>query len=400
MLLLADSAVFALVFALYHLPVEAVGYALAICAAAHAALLALDYRKCGKKRRRLEGLRREILITPDNLPEPESDLEAEYQELLRILYREKSRLQDTLENQYKDLVEYYTIWAHQIKSPIAAMSLILQGETLPCEAGARREPQQRRGPAPALSEEHEGPAIRAADARQEPPPKAVCPALSEADARREPLTEDACPARSEADEDQEPPTEAVCPALLEEPTRQALSTELRRIEQYVEMVLCYLRLDAGSTDYVIREYDLDSILRQAIRRQASFFIRKKISLNYKPVGVSVITDEKWLLFVIEQILSNALKYTASGSVTITLEPPKTLCVRDTGIGIAPEDLPRVFEKGYTGYNGRTDKKASGIGLYLCRRICGNLGHRIRIDSAPGEGTRVYLELWREELEAE
>ena len=90
----------------------------------------------------------------------------------------------------------------------------------------------------------------------------------------------------------------------------------------------------------------------------------------------MLTDEKWLLFVLEQVLSNALKYTPSGSVAIDLESPKTLCIRDTGIGIAPEDLPRVFEKGYTGYNGRSDKKASGIGLYLCRRICRNLGHTI------------------------
>ena len=119
-----------------------------------------------------------------------------------------------------------------------------------------------------------------------------------------------------------------------------------------------------------------------------------MKLRYEPVNTRVITDEKWLLFVVEQVLSNAVKYTpAGGSVTIDLEQPKTLCIRDTGIGIAPEDLPRIFEKGYTGYNGRNDKKASGIGLYLCRRICHNLGHRITANSSLDSGTviRIHLE---------
>ncbi len=109
--------------------------------------------------------------------------------------------------------------------------------------------------------------------------------------------------------------------------------------------------------------------------------------------MKVLTDGKWLTFVIEQLLSNALKYTNTGSITIEQEYPMILCIRDTGIGIAPEDLPRVFEKSYTGYNGRTDKKASGIGLYLCKRICDNLGHHITIESSLESGTvaRINLE---------
>lgn len=126
----------------------------------------------------------------------------------------------------------------------------------------------------------------------------------------------------------------------------------------------------------------------------------RLRLEYTPLNVSVITDEKWLLFVIEQVLSNALKYTRSGSVSITLEAPKTLCIRDTGIGIAPEDLPRVFEKGFTGCNGRTDKRATGIGLYLCRRILEKLGHTIAITSTVGEGTTVRIGLQQDALEVE
>ena len=114
----------------------------------------------------------------------------------------------------------------------------------------------------------------------------------------------------------------------------------------------------------------------------------------------VLTDEKWLSFVIEQVLSNALKYTPQGGVSVYVEEPKTLCIRDTGIGIAPEDLPRVFERGYTGLQGRADKRASGIGLYLCRRVCDALGHTITARSAPGEGTEIRIGLRRRGLTIE
>ena len=171
-----------------------------------------------------------------------------------------------------------------------------------------------------------------------------------------------------------------------------LSVELARVEQYVDMVLCYLRLDTDTRDYVIAVYDLDDILRQALRKFAGQFIGKKIHLDYQPLNAQIMTDEKWLLFVIEQILSNALKYTQQGCVSIYLESPKILCIRDTAMGIAAEDLPRIFEKGYTGYNGRTDKKASGLGLYLCARICRNLGHGISAESEPDKGTVIKLNL--------
>ena len=162
------------------------------------------------------------------------------------------------------------------------------------------------------------------------------------------------------------------------------------------MVLCYLRLDSNSSDLVIKEYDLDSIVKQAVRKFSSQFIRRQLKLVYKPLEKTVLTDEKWLLFVIEQIISNAVKYTLSGGVEIYCEEPLTLCIRDTGIGIAPEDIPRIFEKGYTGCNGRLDKKASGIGLYLCRRICGKLGHKITAESGDS-GTVIKLFLERRRL---
>ena len=159
----------------------------------------------------------------------------------------------------------------------------------------------------------------------------------------------------------------------------------------VGMVMVYLRLTGGS-DLVLREYELDAIVRRAVRRFAGEFIGRKLKLCYEPLNVSCVTDEKWLLFVIEQVLSNALKYTRAGSITIELEAPKTLVIRDTGIGVAPEDLPRIFEKGYTGYNGRGDQKASGLGLYLCRTICKRLGHTITASSVPDHGTAIRITL--------
>ena len=204
------------------------------------------------------------------------------------------------------MLNYYTLWAHQIKTPIASMRLSLQ---------------------------------------QEDTPKA----------------------------------------------RQLLQ-ELSRAEQYVGMVMVYLRLTDGGSDFVLRTCDLDAIVRQAVRRFAGEFITRKLKLCYEPLNAACVTDEKWLLFVVEQVLSNALKYTREGSITITMEHPKTLVIRDTGIGIAPEDLPRIFEKSYTGYNGRGDQKASGLGLYLCRTICRKLGHSITAESALDEGTAIRIGL--------
>lgn len=316
LMFLAFCAVFAGIFALYGLPLAAVGYAAAICAFIGAVAVVCDFLAFSRKHRRLLLLQREITVTDAHIPLPAGRLEADYQAVIRTLYADKAQLESRMNDRIADLMEYYTLWAHQVKTPIAAMRLILQSE-------GNHLPQQ-----------------------------------------------------------------------------QELTEELQRIEQYAEMVLCYLRLDAGSTDYVIRESDLDAIIRQAVRGYASQFIRKKIRLDYEPPTCRVLTDEKWLLFVIGQVLSNALKYTKSGTISIRLEHPRTLCIRDTGIGITPEDLPRIFEKGFTGYNGRADKKASGIGLYLCRRICENLGHRITAESKIGVGTAIRIDLASAELETE
>ena len=304
----------AAVFSLYQLPLYAVGYAALLCGALALLWLALDFFFYSRRHRRLTALQREIDVTLAHLPEPRDLLDADWRALIRTLDEAKRTAQADGERRYTATVEYFTVWVHQIKTPIAAMRLLLQ----------------------------------------------------------------------EADT----------------PENRALSEELMHIEQYVEMVLGYLRLDSDSTDYVLRRCELDTIVRQSVRKYAALFIRKKIRLDYQRVNCTVLTDEKWLAFVIEQILSNALKYTRSGSVTIRLEAPCTLVIADTGIGIPPDELPRVFERGYTGCNGRTVKRATGLGLYLCKRILTQLGHGIDIRSAPGEGTAVRICLEEHDLEVE
>lgn len=181
------------------------------------------------------------------------------------------------------------------------------------------------------------------------------------------------------------------------PEKEELSEELQSIEQYVEMALCYVHLDGDENDFVIKKHSLDEIVKQAVRKFSRQFIRRKLALVYEPLGVDVLTDEKLLTFVICQLISNALKYTKQGSVTIELESEleapnaPILLIRDTGIGIAAEDLPRVFERGFTGANGRIDKRATGIGLYLCKRICERLGHEISAKS-DASGTEIRVDL--------
>ena len=226
----------------------------------------------------------------------------------------RSQRQAAADSMLEDLTSYYTLWVHQIKTPIAAMDLLLQ-------AGPDRATE--------------------------------------------------------------------------------MEIELQKIAQYVDMVLQYLRLDSTDKDLVLQRCQLDAVVRQTVRKYAKLFILKKIQLVFQETKWEVLSDEKWLCFLLEQLLSNALKYTPEGGkISIFLEGETNLVIADTGIGIAPEDLPRVFEKGFTGNNGRMDKKATGIGLYLCRRVTNLLGHTISIASEPGVGTHVLLGLGRPQFDIE
>lgn len=306
--------IFAVSIILYGLPVKAAIYPALLCLLIGIFFAVADFAGVKKRHDILKEVKAFSDIISYDLPADYSVESDDFKKIIDSLSIEYKDYIVKSDKEYMDMLEYFSIWAHQIKTPIASMKLTLQNE--------------------------------------------------------------------------------------DSPLSRKLSNELLRIEQYVEMVMTFLRLNSESTDYVIREYDMDSIIRQALKKFSGEFIERRLSLIYEPLNISVITDEKWLSFVIEQVLSNALKYTPQGSIKIALETSKKLSISDTGIGIAEEDLPRVFEQGYTGYNGRTDKKASGIGLYLCKRICTKLGHNIEIRSQVDKGTTVTIDLSQQKLEIE
>lgn len=179
---------------------------------------------------------------------------------------------------------------------------------------------------------------------------------------------------------------------LENNDRNKIKEQLFEIEKYLDATLQFMRLDTMNSDLLLKEYSLMDIVKQGLKYFSKTFIGKGITLKLDKFDTKIVTDEKWLLFVIKQILSNALKYTDEGSISIYVIFNKTLVIEDTGIGISEEDIPRIFERGFTGYTGRMDKKATGIGLYLSKQILDKLNHSIKINSKPGFGTRVSINL--------
>lgn len=180
-----------------------------------------------------------------------------------------------------------------------------------------------------------------------------------------------------------------------EPTEEVgeLQNQLFSVEQYVDMALQYQKIKSTTNDFSFAEIPLNKVIRENIRKYARLFIVKKLAVRYEETALRVLTDEKWISFVLGQIITNAVKYSDKGSITISAcedERNTYLSVKDEGIGISPEDLPRVFERGYTGYNGRADKKSTGIGLFLCKSVTRMLGHKIQISSEPGKGTEVTI----------
>ena len=303
-----------LIFWLYGLPGEAIAYLLCLCCIGTSFWAVLSFVRFWRKHKILRKMEEAIFVTAEDLPETTTLIEEDYQHLIQRLVRENRQRQAAADSMLEDLTSYYTLWVHQIKTPIAAMDLLLQ-------AGHDRATE--------------------------------------------------------------------------------MEIELQKIAQYVDMVLQYLRLDSTAKDLVLQRCHLDAVVRQTVRKYAKLFILKKIQLVFQETKWEVLSDEKWLCFLLEQLLSNALKYTPEGGkISIFLEGETNLVIADTGIGIAPEDLPRVFEKGFTGNNGRMDKKATGIGLYLCRRVTNLLGHTISIASEPGVGTQVRLGLGRPQFDIE
>lgn len=172
-----------------------------------------------------------------------------------------------------------------------------------------------------------------------------------------------------------------------------MQEELFKIEQYADMALTFQRLDSMASDLVLQEYDLAALLKQAVRKYAVLFINKGLSVEVPEGSVKILTDQKWFSFCLEQLLSNSIKYTEKGGISFAIaeeEKAVRLTLTDTGIGIRAEDVPRIFEKGFTGYNGRLDKKSTGIGLYLSKQVFDRLGISVTADSEVGVGTRMIM----------
>ena len=168
-----------------------------------------------------------------------------------------------------------------------------------------------------------------------------------------------------------------------------LRLELFKIEQYADLALRYVKLSDIASDLVIAPCELADIVRESVRKFAVPFVYGRLSVDVRPIQRALTTDARWLGFILEQVLSNAVKYTVTGGVTVAFSG-NALTVTDTGVGIRAEDLPRIFEKGYTGYNGRMDTRASGIGLYLAKKAADALHVGISVDSTLGVGTTVTL----------
>lgn len=301
------TAIFLIVFFLSSVPVDTVQYAAFLSAVLMLFAGVFDFADFVSRSGKLHDISKQEQMEFDSLPKPRERIEEQYQELLVRLEACRRELESESAINYQEMMDYYTLWAHQIKTPIAVMKLLNQSDQM---------------------------------------------------------------------------------------DRRAMEAELFKTEQYVEMVLSYLRAGNLGSDLVLQYYSLEEIAKKAIRKYSSLFILKKIELEFRPSKAEVLTDERWAVFVVEQILSNALKYTKAGKISVLVKGD-SIIVRDTGIGISREDLPRVMEKGFTGYNGRQDRKSTGIGLYLCKKIMKKLGHLIEIESEAGSGTTVILDFGRD-----
>ena len=231
-------------------------------------------------------------------------LEALLFEKLALLEMDKKNRAIEEREKLNDLMDYYTLWAHQIKTPIAASSLLV-GE------------------------------------------------------------------------------------IEDKKIKNQLEQELFKIESYVNIVLQYLRLESFHEDLVLKKENAEDLVKEIVKKYAIFFIQKGLSLSLHDLDRTIITDRKWFVVILEQVLSNSLKYTSQGGIEIYFQEDR-LYIKDSGLGIQDADLLRVFERGFSGYNGRLTQQSSGLGLYLSKKIADELGHQISIASQVGQGTTVMI----------
>ncbi len=312
-LLCAFASIFALVLWASALPAGAVGYAALLCAALGLLAAALDFSAFCRAHRALSAMKGRVRVSLDGLPQAGDLIEADWRALLQEVHQGRLQAQERERSLRQEAAGYYALWAHQIKTPIAAMDLLLQA------------PQ--------------GPDV------------------------------------------------------------QALAAELVKVERYVDMALNFMRLEGEGSDLVIGRCALAPIVKGAVRQYARLFILKGVRLELGPLEGEALTDGKWLGFALGQLISNAVKYTPPGGhVRIWVQAGPRVVVADDGPGIPPQDLPRAFDRGYTGLAGRTNARSTGIGLYLTRKALTALGHAVSLSSPPGQGLQATVDLSAKPLE--
>ncbi|MGL9749546.1 ATP-binding protein [Enterococcus sp. DIV0170] len=259
----------------------------------------------------------EILATKDLqlsnlifLPKADTLSEKTYQEVLRLVLEKKNQQQEELQQNQKNMLDDFGLWLHQIKTPVAALDLLIQSGQI-------------------------------------------------------------------------------------EPRR--MKNEVFKINEYLQMILNYMRQNLDQADLVFQQLSIDKIIKSVVKKYATFFSQKNLSLQLGNLEGQVYSDQKWLIFILEQVIFNAIKYTEDGTISIAFSENQ-LTIQDTGMGIRAEDLPRVFEKGYTGMNGREQQRASGLGLYLSQEAAGKLGCHLYIESQVKKGTKVTI-VFPEEISA-
>lgn len=336
-LYISEAFIFMMIAALYDYEgvLANMIYALELVVFLGGCYLVWDYIRYRGKYRELK----QLLLAEEraeNLPQTSFAMEQVYQQIITAQEAEKRALITQLDEKQQNMADYYTMWTHQIKVPLAAMDLLLQN---------------------ADGNEGKGGNISAGGDR-------------------------------------------------DKQTAKQLREEVFKTGQYVDMALHYARMESISADLSFTELDVGDLVKGALKKYWLLFSGAGVSLHLEECHAQVITDGKWFSFVIEQVLSNALKYTKKGSISIygvdesgrrVTEGCGYLVIEDTGIGIEESDLPRIFERGFTGYNGRLGNKSTGIGLYLCRQIMDRLGLSIRVESRRNEGTKVFLGIAQEEI---
>ncbi len=248
----------------------------------------------------------------NSLPKP-FNIEQEYnQSLLLKAYEQAAGIKNSMIEHHKENIDFINTWVHEIKVPVAASKLVIDGNM-------------------------------------------------------------------------DSSSEAVLRSLKE---------EIEKIEDYVEQILYYSKIKDFSRDYFITQTNMEQLIKDSVKRHKKQFIARRIGVAFENIAYMIDTDKKWVSYILDQILSNALKYTNDkGQIKLLMEETEDeyrLTVEDNGIGIPKEDIKRVFERGFTGAVGRSNRSSTGIGLYMAQSLAVKLGLSISVQSVPGEGSRFTM----------